>query len=313
LTLVAIERQRLAWLAATASETVAEVLGNARAEDPQTVLAGALRTQLTAGGVRVVDLRMARLETLTPRGFGAPATASVGPGVAVHVTVERWGLQAVIGRSVSPGADDAAVEAMVTARRVYARLLAEVGPGAVLRNVHQAATQAAIAAGAGEPFAVQPPGGVGAYRPLTRLFGPTAIEPLAAQQAVQLTVLVPGAYLADTALLEPDGVQLLTVTPGWPSPAELVNGRPVPLPTLRGGELAVVAAEQERSVTEQRAAALKFLNDLVGDAAFKAIDATPAPPPVKVEAEEQPKTSAEDEEADRPRTPAGATADPAGD
>ena len=310
LALVNIEQQRLAWLAATAAETVAGVLGTVRANMRQSEVAETVRGKLTGAGVKVADLRMARLDKLTTAGLGAPS-GEVGPGIAIHVTAERWGLTVVVGRSVSPSADRVAVDGMVTARRVYGGLLAAVVPGKVLRDAYRAATRAATTAGVGEPFAVQPPGGVGAYRPFTRLFGPTAIEKLAAGQAAQITVLVPGAYLADTVQVAADGVRLLTVTPSWPSPAELVSGRPVPLPTLRGGELAVIGAEAERSATERRADALSFLNELIGEAAREAIEATPTPAPPKVEVEPQPQPAPEpadeDDAESRPSRPAGAT------
>lgn len=266
LTLGQLERERLAWLAAVTGETVAGVVGLTRAEMTEAELAGRLAEALRQAGVVPRDVRVVALDRLESDGLTAAGPTTLDSGAAVHVTAARWGLLATVGRTVTPEARPEASEAAVTARWLYVALAGAVQPGAALREVYAAAARSAAAQGAPEVYRTWSPGGVGAYEVAARPFAPAALARLEARQAVTIAVRLPRAYLADTLLVMPDRVQQLTVTPGWPSPAAVINGRPAAVPTLRGGELAVAEAEQARVEAEARAAALSFLQETVGGA-----------------------------------------------
>ena len=261
------------------ADAVAQVLGAVRAAPSETALAGQLREAVTDSGLIVTDLRVTALDSLSRTGLTQPTETTLESGAAVSVTAACAGLQVTVGRCVTPTAQSSAAMAYDTARQSYAGVVGKLAAGVALREVYRTAELAATAAGVQGNFAVWSPGGAGAYQVAALPFGPSSTQRLTAGQAVTITVRVPGAYLADTILVQDFQLELLTSSPHWPSPTIYVHGQALPVPTLRGGELAVAEAEQSRATAAARRRGYGFLQQLVGAAATAAARQQPEAKP----------------------------------
>ncbi|MBI2298562.1 MAG: hypothetical protein HYU66_06345 [Armatimonadetes bacterium] len=274
------QQQMLRDLSAAVAKAVAEELAAAAASDTEQGLRDRPTARHAALCAEPRDVRVTALDRLAGDGFVRGGSHALAHGVAVHVSAARGGICTTLGRSLVPQPNSAAVDAAVIARRLYAAVLAGVQPGTPLREVAARAAKAAAGAGLPDLFKLFPPGGAGAVQPLARPFSTEAAAQLGRRQAVTLTIRLPQAYLADTFLLSDDRIEPLTVSAAWPAPALGINGRLVPVPTLRGGELEVAQKEQRTGLSHRDQAAFDYLSDTLS----RAIEETskrlsPAPPP----------------------------------
>ncbi len=267
--LSAFEQQRLTWLGRAAAAAVHQAVEALAVEATEAELAGAVESALTAAGAEVLDLRVTSLDRLRRDGLAPAAEVPLGSGAAVHLVAGRWGLSATVGRTVALRPDPLVSDAYGVARSVYATLLGRVAASAPLRELFAAAAQRADELGAGGLFARVSPGAVGGYGAGSQPIAPTSVARLAAGCAVTLTVQHPRAYLAETLLLSEAGVAIVTAGE-WPAPGQSVNGRLVPIPTLRGAEADVAAAEQSRAEQARRRRRFEFLERIVGRAVEQA-------------------------------------------
>jgi hypothetical protein len=301
------DETRLRWLAAQTAETIATAIGQTKDSETEAKLAARLVAALAEKGIAAASLRVTALERLAGDGFGVPGDTSLASGAAVQVVATRWGLQATVGRTLTPQPQPAAAEDFVVARRVYATLLSRVASGASLRDIYRAGEQAAVAAGVGEAWRDEAVGGLGAYQPADEPLSPDSVATLGAGDVLTLSLRLPHAYLADTLIVGESGAVLASAAKDWPSPTFLINGRPVPLPTLRFGELAVAEAEGRRVAAEARLHAGQFLAKVLGGAVAEARGTLPK----KAEAKAEPAANAAPAKTEDGKAAPGANAAPA--
>jgi len=267
---------RYRWLAAAAGQAVAEALAKAAATESERAVEQRLRAALAAAGVGVAWVCVTALERLASDGLAPAGETKLASGAAVQVVATRWGLQTTVGRTVTPQARPEASEAFVAARRVYAAVLGALALDARLADVARAAAQAGAATGTSEALAAGPVAGVGACEPLAQPCTGESEGRLVAGDVMTVTVRLPRAYLADTVVVGAEGLTVATASKDWPSPAFVINGRAVAVPTLRGAEEAVVKAEQQGVTAEARLCAARFLERTLGSALAAAAKAAPA-------------------------------------
>lgn len=272
------QQTALRGLGRRVAEVVAETVAQATPETTAVGLRSQLIAQLTAAGLQPLDVRVTPLAQLPETGLWAGDETTLASGAAIHVVGGRGGLSVALGRTITFGDQPEATEAYVRARRVMVGLLAAVRVGVPLRELYRAAERAADAAGESKLFQRVSPGGVGAFEPSALPLAPQAEAALAAGQCLVLRAPLDRAYLADTYLVQSGKVELLTWCEGWPSPAEWVNGREVPMATLRGAEEAVREIELRRQEIEARRAADAFLGQLLSSAVERAARTTPLRP-----------------------------------
>lgn len=267
--LTPFEQQRLTWLARAAAAAVHQAVEELNVEATEADLAAAVEAAVTEAGAEAVDLRVTSLERLQRDGLSPAADVPLGSGAAVHLVAGRWGLSATVGRTVALQPDPLVSDAYGVARSIYAALLGRVAADVPLRELFAAGAQRADELGAAGLFERVPPGAVGGYGAGSQAIAPTSLARLGTGSAVTLAVQHPRAYLAETLLLNEAGVVIVTAGE-WPAPAQAINGRLVPIPTLRGAEADVAAAEQSRAEQARRRRRFEFLERIVGGAVERA-------------------------------------------
>jgi Xaa-Pro aminopeptidase len=145
----------------------------------------------------------------------------------------RWGLICSLTRLVhfGPLPDDLRRRAEAVAR-VDAALIAATRPGRTLGEVLRRGVAAYEAAGFPDEWHLHHQGGLAGYEPRERVATPQAEDVVAVGQAYAWNPSITGTKSEDTILVGPEGNEVLTAIPGWPTLSVAVEEGEVARPAI---------------------------------------------------------------------------------
>ena len=151
--------------------------------------------------------------------------------VMVVICAQRHGLVVSLSRIVSAGRIPAALTDL-TARTagVYGRLLEATAPGARGSEIFEAVQRAYANAGLPGEEQKHHQGGATGYRTREWVAHPASEERVQARQAFAWNPSITGTKVEETALVEEDGIRIITGSPDWPSHPVSVKGRTLAAP-----------------------------------------------------------------------------------
>ncbi|MEO8434823.1 MAG: aminopeptidase P family protein [Pyrinomonadaceae bacterium] len=149
----------------------------------------------------------------------------------IVVCARRRGLIASLTRIVSAGAipEELSNRTQATAR-VNAMLFAATRPGVSGRELYKVAARAYEAEGFSGEERLHHQGGASGYRTRDWVAHPGQTEQVQLQQAFAWNPSITGSKVEETCIAFPDGIEIITATPGWPSIPVEVDGREYLLP-----------------------------------------------------------------------------------
>lgn len=147
--------------------------------------------------------------------------------VMLALCAERDGLVVSLSRIVAVEAPPDLVRRTKAAADVFERLLDATRPGASAASLYAAAVQAYAAAGFPGEEEKHHQGGAVGYRAREWVAHPGSAEIVQARQAFAWNPTITGTKIEDTALVNGDSIEMLTLTPGWPAIALGTEERPI--------------------------------------------------------------------------------------
>ncbi|HZB26176.1 MAG TPA: M24 family metallopeptidase [Vicinamibacterales bacterium] len=201
-------------------------------EDERTIAARAAAAIATSGARAIVTLVAAddRVARFRHPVAGERRWRQV---VMVVICAQRHGLVVSLSRIVSAGRVPPALTDL-TARTagVYGRLLEATMPGARGSDIFEAAQRAYAEAGFPGEEQKHHQGGATGYRTREWVAHPASEERVQARQAFAWNPSITGTKVEETALVEDDGIRVITGSPDWPSHAITVGGRTLAAPAV---------------------------------------------------------------------------------
>ena len=149
----------------------------------------------------------------------------------VVVCARRGGLIASLTRIVCAGSVPDNLEQLTRATAgVKTKLLEATKPGATGADLYEVAARAYSDAGFPGEEHLHHQGGATGYRTRDWVAHPQCTELVQALQAFAWNPSITGTKVEETCLALPDGLEIITTTPDWPSIPIAVNGRAYQLP-----------------------------------------------------------------------------------
>jgi Xaa-Pro aminopeptidase len=212
------ELERYRALGRDAAEAMTDVLLAARPEWTGFELAGAGSEALWARGIHPTLTLVGEERRLPLHRHATASRERLGGRAMLVFCARRHGLFANFTRFVyfrQPSAEERRLSADVA--RVEAAALQVCRPGTTLGQVYDVLVQAYAAAGhpGGEAFHHQ--GGSCGYLSRDVVARPGSKVALELYNAMAWNPSLPGAKIEDTILVSPDGLEILTVDPRWPT------------------------------------------------------------------------------------------------
>lgn len=212
------EQARYRALGADAAAAMSEVLRAARPGWTEFELAANGARALWARGIQPALVLAAGAQRLARFPHAAPTHAPIGQRASLRFGARRHGLYANLTRTVSFGplpdqlrADHAAL------LQVEATGLDAVRPGNSLAAVYHAFDAAYRHANRPDAIRAQDQGGITGYAARELLATPSTATGLETGMALAFNPGFAGIRSEDTFLLGPDGLEVLTLDPAWPS------------------------------------------------------------------------------------------------
>jgi Xaa-Pro aminopeptidase len=231
--LTAPEVERYLRLGADAGRVLGEVCRTLEpGEDERTIAARAAAALATVGARAVVTLVAAddRIARYRHPVAGAQRWRRT---VMVVVGAQRYGLTVSLSRIVSAGRVPPSMTARTEANAtVFGRLLDATRAGTRGRQLFAVAQQAYAAAGFGGEETRHHQGGATGYRTREWIAHPESEEEVQARQAFAWNPSITGTKVEETALLDENGLRLITTSPEWPSHPISVQGVTLPAPAV---------------------------------------------------------------------------------
>lgn len=222
--LCAAEQQRYRELGRAAAEAMSEALRAARPEWTEHALAAEGARSLWRRGIEPALVLAAGERRLPMYRHATPSREPIGRRAMLVFCARRHGLYANLTRFVSFGpAPDEQRELMT----VEATGLAAIRPGHSLSSVYFALEQAYRHASRPEAIREHHQGGITGYAAREIVATPLTAAEIEPGMAFAFNPSFKGIKIEDTFVLQPDGLENLTVDPAWP--ATDVQGRMRPL------------------------------------------------------------------------------------
>ena len=149
----------------------------------------------------------------------------------VVICAQRAGLTVALSRLVTANPpSDAVVQRTEATAVVFERLIAATQAGVSGADLFSVAANAYADVGfAGEEGRHHQGGAIG-YRSRDWVAHPASRDLVRSQQAFAWNPSITGTKVEETALLTPDGIELLTTSPRWPAIPVRAAGRALPAP-----------------------------------------------------------------------------------
>jgi Xaa-Pro aminopeptidase len=212
------ELERYRALGREAAEAMTEVLGAARPEWTGWQLAGAGAEVLWARGIHPALTLVGDARRLPLHRHPTPSRERLGERAMLVFCARRHGLYANLTRFVSFRAPTSQERKLLEdVARVEAAAFQASRPGATLGQVLSAIIQAYAALGHAGAEAFHHQGGSCGYLSRDVVATPGSPVTLPLHGAVAWNPSLPGMKIEDTAVVGPQGLELLTVDPRWPT------------------------------------------------------------------------------------------------
>lgn len=225
------ELERYRQLGRLASESMTEVLSNAKPSWTEYQLAGAGADALWARGLHPALTLVAGERRLPLYRHATPSGEPIGREAMLVFCARGYGLYANLTRFVSFGslrAEDAELHRHV--HQIEAEALNLCQPGTSLDAIYHALAQAYQQHGYPNAIREHHQGGTTGYLAREVVANPLTTDTLAEGIAVAWNPSLPGAKVEDTfVILRDGGLENLTFDPKWPSVEVEGRNRPVPL------------------------------------------------------------------------------------
>lgn len=218
------EQVRYRLLGREAAEAMTEVLHRARPDWTEQQLAGAGAEALWRRGIHPALVLAAGARRLPLYRHATPSHEPIGERAMLVFCARRHGLYANLTRFVTFGEAPEAQRALMD---VEATGLAAVAPGKSLSSVYHALAQAYHHADVEEAIREHHQGGITGYLAREIVATASTATQLEEGMAFAFNPSYGGMKIEDTFLLGPQGLENLTLDPGWP--ALDVHGRARPL------------------------------------------------------------------------------------
>jgi antitoxin VapB len=213
--------EELARARGVARDAAAAVESAARSLSPGLTehrIAARLAEQALARGLVPIGLFVAADERGKQYRHPIPTDKPAHRNAILSMVCRRGGLHASLTRTISFGpACESMQERHRAVSRVHAAMLSASRPGGTLGEVFAAAQRAYADAGCPDEWRHHHQGGPIGHEPRELRATPGSPIPLEANQLVAWNPTVRGAKSEETALLAPDGIELLTHSGEWPA------------------------------------------------------------------------------------------------
>jgi Xaa-Pro aminopeptidase len=222
------EQARYRALGRDAAEAISETLRAARPGWSEFELAGAGAQALMRRGIQPARVLAAGSRRLHLFRHPVPTAEPIGDFAMLSCSAQRHGLYANLTRFVRFGelTPDQRNE-QLDLLRVEATALDAIRPGQSLAAVYHALDAAYRHANRPEAIRSHHQGGITGYAARELIASPSAATGLEAGMALAFHPSFDGIKIEDTFLLGPDGLENLTLDPGWPTTT--IGGRARPL------------------------------------------------------------------------------------
>jgi Xaa-Pro aminopeptidase len=226
------EQERYRLLGRDAAAALSETLRAARPDWSEYRLAAAAAEALWRRGIQPARIEAAGERRLATPGLAAPTHAALGQRALLAVGARRHGLHACLARGVAFGAlSDDERNAQADLLQLEATGLDALRPGQSLAAAYHALDAAYRHANRPEALAAHDQGGITGYAVREILASPSTATGLETGMAFAFNPGFAGAAtggaIEDTFLLGANGLENLTLDPGWP--ATTIQGRARPL------------------------------------------------------------------------------------
>jgi antitoxin VapB len=227
--LTASEVQRLRLLGADAGSVLAEVARSVEQGETEKEVALRTRDLLASRDMTSIVTLVAADDRLQKFRHPVPTDRSWNSLLMIVVCARRAGLIVSLTRivCVGPVPDELQRRTLATAR-VNARLLDATRPGMRGSDLYEVAAQAYSAEGFAGEERLHHQGGAAGYRTRDWVAHPASAETVVPHQAFAWNPSITGTKVEETCILNENGVEIVTTSPGWPSIS--IEGRNYQLP-----------------------------------------------------------------------------------
>ena len=189
------------------------------------------RMAVECAGARAVVTLVAADDRIARYRHPTPVGARWRQCVMVVICAQRAGLTVALSRLVTANPpSDAVVQRTEATAVVFERLIAATQAGVSGADLFSVAANAYADVGfAGEEGRHHQGGAIG-YRSRDWVAHPASRDLVRSQQAFAWNPSITGTKVEETALLTPDGIELLTTSPRWPAIPVRAAGRALPAP-----------------------------------------------------------------------------------
>lgn len=227
------ELERYRSLGRDAGEALGDLMRKLEPGESEGEIARRAADSLAARDMRGVVLLVAADERLARFRHPVPTERKWERVLMVATCARRGGLIASLTRIVCAGAiPDELRRRTHAAARVNAQLLAATRPTTTGAELYELATRAYAAEGFAGEERLHHQGGACGYRTRDWVAHPACGEQVQAGQAFAWNPSITGTKMEETCIAFADGVEMLTVTPGWPRISVELDGHAYLLPDV---------------------------------------------------------------------------------
>ncbi len=224
--LTAAEIERFRVLASEAAEAVGNLAKELVPGETEREVARRVADVLALLNLRTVVHLVAADERIQKYRHPVPTERRWEKVLMIVVCARRGGMIASFTRIVCNGAiPEELKRRTLAAARVNAQLLAATRPSASGADLFQLAASAYAREGFAGEERLHHQGGASGYRTRDWVAHPACTEQVQPNQLFAWNPSVTGTKVEETCITTPDGVEVLTITPGWPQISVSIEGR----------------------------------------------------------------------------------------
>jgi antitoxin VapB len=219
------EVERFRWLAQHTAATTVETLLELEPGNSEDQMAAGVAQRLIAEGILPTVLLMATDDRIRKYKHAVSRGAVLDRYGMLNLCVRKWGLAVSITRYVHFGApQQQLVDAFAACAEVNAKLLHASRAGATSADLFATAERAYSEAGFPGEEQLHHQGGPAGYLEREWVAAPGGKQVLTQTQALAWNPSIRGAKVEDTALLQNDAIEVLTLTPSLPQINTTLDG-----------------------------------------------------------------------------------------
>jgi Xaa-Pro aminopeptidase len=224
--LTSAEVERYRALGRDSGEVMGGMAGEISPGDTEIGIARKVGDALAAKGIGPVVLLVAADERISGFRHPVPTEKRWEKAVMIACCAKRGGLITSQSRIYCVGDIPGELERRTAANAyVFAKLLAETGPGASASHLYRIADGAYAAMGFPDEIHKHHQGGACGYKTRDWVAHPGNEEYVRENQAFAWNPTITGTKVEETAILGHEGIEIITSSPGWPMIETDIDGR----------------------------------------------------------------------------------------